>query len=119
MKIVNIEGVNLIVSDYNYEYYWKQRSIGLESDAFKTACRRLLGLGPNDHHLDTAYVEDIVWGDKKGSIDKIINSGLVEYIEKWSIEPIDQNKKGAEYTLYKENQLRAGLDPEFEDDFHI
>ena len=112
MKIVNIEGVNLIVSDYNYEYYWNQRSIGLESDAFKTACRRLLGLGPNDHHLDAAYVEDLVWGDKKGAEYTL-------YKENQLRAGLDAKKRRSTVGLYKENQLRAGLDPKFEDDFHI
>ena len=45
MRIVDIAGVKLTVSEDNYNYYWRQRSVGENSDSFKTACRRILGLG--------------------------------------------------------------------------
>ena len=44
MRIVDIAGVKLTVSEDNYNYYWRQRSVGENSDSFKTACRRILGL---------------------------------------------------------------------------
>lgn len=119
MKIINIAGVNLRVSKDDYQYYWSQRNIGPETDAFKTACRRLLGLGPNDHHLNTNYVKNKVWGDKEKCIDMILNSGLVEYVEDWCKSSANQDLQGAAMSHYKEKQLELGLDPEFEDELHL
>ena len=36
MRIVDIAGVKLTVSEDNYNYYWRQRSVGENSDSFKT-----------------------------------------------------------------------------------
>lgn len=35
MKIVNIEGVNLIVSDYNYEYYLESKKYWIRIRCFQ------------------------------------------------------------------------------------
>ena len=57
MRIINIEGVSIIVSESDYEFYWLKHNCGEDSDAFKVACRRILGLGPNDHNLDIHFLE--------------------------------------------------------------
>ena len=84
MRIINIAGVQFAVSDQDYNYYWNQRNVGEESDSFITACRRILGLGPDCHKLDISFIRGHIWGDnKENCIQKILDSGLVEYEEKF------------------------------------
>lgn len=76
MRIVDIAGVQLVVSDKDYDYYWTQRNIGENSDAFKTACRRLLGLGPDSHSFDSSFIQFHIWGDnnKEQCVRKILKA---------------------------------------------
>ena len=77
MRIIEIAGVQLVVSDKDYNYYWTQRNIGENSDAFKVACRRLLGLGPDSNSFDYGFIQLHIWGDnnKDQCIKKIYESG--------------------------------------------
>lgn len=133
MRIVDIAGVQLVVSNKNYDYYWTQRNIGENSDAFKTACRRLLGLGPDSHSFDPSFIQFHIWGDnnKEQCIQKILKSGLVEYEEEWYKNQPSLQLKGAAYTARMEQALMQGLNPkrckhklllndeEFEDEFTL
>lgn len=118
MRVINIAGVQFAVSDQDYNYYWNQRNAGEESDSFITACRRILGLGPGCHELDISFIRGIIWGDnnKENCIQKILDSGLVEYEEKWISCQKDSKLKGAAYTAQREEQLKSGLDDELEYD---
>ena len=60
MRIIEIAGVQLVVSDKDYNYYWTRRNIGENSDAFKVACRRLLGLGPDSHSFDYGFIQSLI-----------------------------------------------------------
>lgn len=123
MRIVDIADVKLTVSEDNYNYYWRQRSVGENSDSFKTACRRILGLGVYDHNLNTSYIRSIIWctnnKDIEISINKIIESGIVDYEEKWCRISDNNALKGASYTSLREQQLMTDVDEEFEDDVLI
>lgn len=114
MRIVCIEGVDIVVSDVEYDYYWSQRSCGENSDTFKVACRRILKLGPKDHHLNIRYVNDRIWGDKtQYKIQQLLNSGIVEYEEEWLQE--DNTIHTAQYTTIRELEINS-IDEEFEDE---
>lgn len=114
MRIVNIEGVDIVVSDHEYDYYWSQYRCGEKSDAFQVACRRILKLGPKDHSLDVGYVNDRIWGDKtQDKVQQLLNSGIVEYKEKWLVE--DNAIHDAQYTVAKEREINP-IDEDFEDD---
>lgn len=122
MRIIDIAGVHLIVSDSVYDYYWNQKNISEDSDAFKTACRRILGLNPDDHSLNISYVRTKIWGadgkDLDTCIDKILDSGLVEYNEKWCNHIEKPMLTGAAYTALKEAAVNPH-DDEFEDELHL
>ncbi|MBR5334459.1 MAG: hypothetical protein IKV33_06935 [Alistipes sp.] len=111
---MNIEGVDIVVSDHEYDYYWSQYRCGEKSDAFQVACRRILKLGPKDHSLDVGYVNDRIWGDKtQDKVQQLLNSGIVEYKEKWLVE--DNAIHDAQYTVAKEREINP-IDEDFEDD---
>lgn len=115
MRIVDIEGVNIVVSDDNYNYYWAKRMCGINTDAFKVACRRILGLGPNDCNMDISYVRDIIWGDNvDDKIQELLNSGILEYKE-IEIEKQDRKILNAVYAIQREIEINPH-DEEFEDD---
>lgn len=121
MRIIDIAGVQLVVSDKDYEYYWTQRTIGENSNAFKVACRRLLGLGPDSHSFDFCFIQFHIWGEnnKEQCIQKIKKSGLVEYEEDWyKNQPLPQ-LKGAAYTSLREQALMQEHDDEFEDELEL
>lgn len=113
MRIVDIAGVQLVVSDSDYDYYWTQRNTGENSDAFKTACRRLLGLGPDSHNFDPSFIKFHIWGDnnKEQCIHKIQKSGLIEYEEEWCKNQPSSPLKGAAYSAQKLQALMQGLNP--------
>ena len=112
MRIIEIAGVQLVVSDKDYNYYWTRRNIGENSDAFKVACRRLLGLGPDSHSFDYGFIQLHIWGDnnKDQCIKKIYESGLIEYEEEWYKNQTTSQLKGAAYTAQREQALMKGLD---------
>ena len=101
MRIIEIAGVQIVVSDKDYNYYWTRRNIGENSDAFKVAFRRLLGLGPDSHSFDYGFIQLHIWGDnnKDQCIKKIHESGLIEYEEEWYKEQASPQLKGAAYSL--------------------
>ena len=123
MRIVDIAGVKLTVSEDNYNYYWRQRSVGENSDSFKTACRRILGLEVYDHNLNTSYIRSIIWctnnKDIEISINKILESGIVDYEEKWCKTSDYNALKGASYTSHCEQQLMTDVDEEFENELEL
>lgn len=103
-RIITIAGVSFCVSDSDYRYYWNARNCGEESDSFKVACRRILGLGPHSHQLDNFYVKNIMWGGSDESIQLILKSGLVEYQEKW-IKDQNPNAGSALELINKEMEI--------------
>ena len=121
MRIIEIAGIQLVVSDKDYNYYWTRRNIGENSDAFKVACRRLLGLGPDSHSFDYGFIQLQKGGDnnKDQCIKKIQESGLIEYEEEWYKEQASPQLKGAAYTAQCEQALMQGLDDEFEDELEL
>lgn len=123
MKIVDISGVKFTVSEDDYNYYWSQRNIGENSDSFKTACRRILGLGIYDHHLNISYIRSIIWctnnKDIENCINKILESGIVNYEEKWCKSSKNHVLEGASYTSLCEQQLMNDVDEEFENEFEL
>lgn len=133
MQIIDIAGVQLVVSDKDYDYYWSQKNIGENSDAFKVACRRLLGLGPDSHSFNSNFTQLHVWGDnnKDQCIQKILKSGLIEYEEEWYKNQPSSQLKDAAYTAQCEQALMQGFNPkrtrhnlvfnddEFEDEFTL
>ena len=121
MRIIEIAGVQLVVSDKDYNYYWTRRNIGENSDAFKVACRRLLGLGPDSHSFDYGFIQLHIWGDnnKDQCIKKIYESGLIEYEEEWYKQQASPQLKGVAYTAQCEQALMQGLDDEFEDELEL
>lgn len=121
MRIIEIAGVQLVVSDKDYNYYWTRRNIGENSDAFKVACRRLLGLGPDSHSFDYGFIQSHIWGDnnKDQCIKKIHESGLIEYEEEWYKEQASPQLKGAAYTAQCEQALMQEFDDEFKDELEL
>lgn len=97
-RIITIEGVSFCVSDADYDFFWKAHNCGEDSDIFKVACRRILGLGPESHTLDEVHVKYIMWpcGSDEG-VKTILRSGLVEYEEEWlKNQKIDTKPSAAE-----------------------
>lgn len=121
MRIIDIAGVQLVVSDKDYDYYWAQRSIGENSDAFKVACRRLIGLGPDSHSFDFSFIQFHIWGEnnKEQCIRKIQKSGLVEYEEEWCKNKPSPQLKSAAYAAQRLQALMQELDDEFEDELEL
>ena len=121
MRIIEIAGVQLVVSDKDYNYYWTQKNIGENSDAFKVACKRLLVLGPDSQSFDLSFIQFHIWGDnnKDQCIKKIHESGLIEYEEEWYNKQLTPQLKGAAYTAQCEQALMQGLDDEFMDEFEL
>lgn len=118
MNIIDIAGIQLIVPRSDYDYYWTMKNIGENSDAFKTSCRRLLGLAPDCHHFDFSFIQFRIWGDydKEHCIQKILKSGLIEYEEElYKNQPSPQHK-GAAYTIKCEQAIKE-VDDEFEEEF--
>ena len=112
------EFVDIVVSDDNYNYYWTMRTCGINTDAFKIACRRILGLGPNDCNMDISYVRDIIWGDNKDyKIQQLLNSGILEYKE-IEIEKQDRIIPNVAYAILREREINP-CDEEFEDDLKL
>ena len=121
MRIISIEGVSIIVSESDYQYYWSTYNCGEDSDAFKVACRRILGLGPNDHNLDIRILEQKLWAcdlkDSPQQIQKILKSGIVEYNERFFLDNTSL-KINADYITQKEQQINPN-DPEFEPELYL
>lgn len=116
-RIINIAGVQIAVSDQDYNYYWNRRNAGEESNSFITACRRILGLGSSCHELDISFIKGHIWGDnKENCIQKILDSGLIEYEKKWISNQKDSKLKVTAYTAQREEQLKSGLDDELENE---
>lgn len=120
MKIIEIAGVQFVVSREDYDYYWKMKNTGDNSDAFKTACRRLLGLGPKDHCVTPNFIRFRIRGgcNKELCIQKILNSGLIEYEEEWCKNKPSSQLIGAAYTTKCEQAIN-GRDDEFEDELNL
>ena len=118
-RIVEIEGIDFCVSDMDYDYYWKSKRCGEESEPYLIACRRLLGLGPRDHTLDRFHVKYHAWGQlDDATIEKLQNSQTVKYIEKWILKE-SKVREDVQSSMEKIKMLDSKLDPEFEAELEL
>ena len=118
MRIITIANIEFEVSELDYEYFSKVSLFNNEdSDEYKIACRRMLGLGPDDHVLNLNFIRYHLWGKFSDDvISKIKRSGLVEYIEPILIHKVSNNT--AKSAIEAEIRLNAS-DPEFEPELNL
>lgn len=80
--LVDVEGITICVDEGTYNYYWNAKRHGVFSDEFKTACRRIMRLGPDDHEFNPNVLFDVFYSVKDAR--KVLeNSSLIEYEEQW------------------------------------
>ena len=63
--------------------------------------------------------EEIFNNDIENCINKILESGIVDYEEKWCKSSKNHVLEGASYTSLCEQQLMYDVDEEFEDEFEL
>lgn len=111
-RIVDIEGyVTMLVDDHTYNWYWSSKG----TDAYIVACRRILGLGPNDNCINRSYIKYNSWGSvTEESLDKLNKSDLVKRVE--HTEPHDNYS--IRDIINKFDSINP-KDPEFEPDLEL
>ncbi|MFR9543776.1 MAG: hypothetical protein SNJ29_15245 [Rikenellaceae bacterium] len=121
-RIIEIEGVSFLVDDSTYDYYWGTRRISETSESHIIACRRILGLGPNDSKLEYNKIPYEVWGDLKDKehlFSLLAESDIVTFVEPDYLHLTSNNKiSGAAKAIETEKQIEVN-DPEFEPDLEL